>query len=230
MPNTEPAASKADIFDVMEPLMRTMPSKGKVDDRMEGYFIALAGFTRKEIERGVRRFMSGSYEGVRSEFVPPPPQMAQIVRGTAERDHVAKPGSLPKFSGFNPPVANILERRITKQDARQLVDDGVHPKGSIWCPGPLGENDHHLGDLYGPDPAWEPAHYLGEGARRSPFEVRLARGRQAFDHQAATARKPKVQAEPEAPPEPTIHDYSQETEIEITPEMQRWLEQQGELR
>jgi len=32
--------------------------------------------------------------------------------------------------------------------------------------------------------------------------------------------------EPGKPPEPKIHDYSQETEIEITPAMQRYLQQQ----
>lgn len=62
---------------------------------------------------------------------------------------------MEQFYSYKPPRSAILERSCTKDWARQLIRQKVHPRGCIWCPGEAGERNQHLGDLYAPDPEWE---------------------------------------------------------------------------
>ncbi|HMF69152.1 MAG TPA: hypothetical protein VK602_16265, partial [Phyllobacterium sp.] len=162
MPATSsPRASKIDILEVLTPLLRTMPTKGKVQDRMEGYFIALAQFTRADIEAGVRKFLSGQCAGVKSEFVPLPPQLAQIVRDVSgvEEAHRKAEEASTKYHAFAKPQSKLLARGITRDQVREGRGGGIYPPGCIWCPPPLGDGgeSRDFGDLYAPDPDWRPS-------------------------------------------------------------------------
>ncbi|WP_149299138.1 hypothetical protein [Aureimonas fodinaquatilis] len=60
---------------------------------------------------------------------------------------------------YRQPRSSVILRECTKSFAREQVNRGVHPKGSIWVPGNC-EGSHarpEMGDLFGPDPAWKPA-------------------------------------------------------------------------
>lgn len=113
-----------------------------------GYVGALQGFPIEAIATGIRRFLRGECEDVSMKFCPHPPELASIVRG-----------SIPKTTGgkwysYRTPKSKLLERDLTKEYGKRLVDGGVHPRGSIWLPGAIGEKPE-IGDLYGPDPDWK---------------------------------------------------------------------------
>lgn len=144
-----------------------LPRGSDPDKAIFGYMQALQGFPVEAIAHGIRRFLRGECSGVNPKFCPHPPELATIIRDTI--------GDKPKFRpegriyGYRPPESKIIERRLTKDRARQLVKQGVHPLGSIWCPGPLTKGDGdpgkpEIGDLYAPDPEWRGAFALGSEA------------------------------------------------------------------
>lgn len=122
-----------------------------------GYMQALQGFPVEAIATGIRKFLRGECEDVNPKFCPHPPELAAIVRGTmASKPQIQTEGRL---YGYRPPASKIIEGNCTKEWARQLVEQGTHPRGSIWCPGSLtdGAGDRarpDIGDLYAPDPSW----------------------------------------------------------------------------
>lgn len=133
-----------------------------------GYIQALQGFPVENIAYGIQKFLRGECEDVNPKFCPHPPELAAIVRGTIKAGPAFRTeGSL---YGFKQPKSKIIERKCTKEWARQLVQQGVHPRGSIWLPGPLSSGDGErgrpeIGDLYGPDPDWRrPTPLHGEAA------------------------------------------------------------------
>jgi hypothetical protein len=119
-----------------------------------GYMHALQGFPVEAIAYGIQRFLRGECEGINPRFCPHPPELANIVRGTlADRPRFVGNGTIYRY---RMPKSQMLERNCSKDWARGLVRQGVHPHGSIWVPGTIGEKPE-IGDLYGPDPDWENA-------------------------------------------------------------------------
>lgn len=219
----QPAASKADIVEALAPLLRTMPSKGKVQDRMEGYFIALGGFMRTEIEAGVRKFLSGECAGVKSEFVPLPPQLAKIVREAAGvQEAVARAEQGKTEYSFRRPRSKIIARNITKDQVREGRSRNVYPAGCIWCPGPQGNAEY--GDLYSPDPDWDFARPVN-APEPEPTEPRQYRQPPNYAVQQLLDVTEPQRDEPEMEiiPPPKIHDYSQEP-VEATPSLLKNLD------
>jgi hypothetical protein len=143
-----------------------------------------------------------------------------------------KPSRQRALSAYRPPRSAVLERRCTKDFARQLVANRVHPRGSIWCPG--GVNDHpEYGDLYGPDPDWKPPVSLDgpaeaqaafvedkSGAKQRVQRLLAETGHRIWrDGRLAEAKAP----EPLEPPPPrTVPDYSQD-KIEIGAALKKQL-------
>ena len=226
MQSTEviPATSRADIAEALAPLLRTMPSKGKVQDRMEGYFIALARFSIDDIEAGIRKFLSGEVVGVKTEFVPPP-QLAQIVRDAAGIQEARRQQEeISRLYQYKTPNSPVVERHCTKAWARQLIENHVHERGCIWCPAPLGD-DQTYGDLYAPDPAWTCARLLNAPPPDSTAEP-IHRPLPRYGvHPLLDFSEPRREQEPQPQPQPPqIHDYSQETTIEASPFLLKQLE------
>lgn len=144
------------------------------DKAVLGYVGALQGFTIEAIADGIRRFLRGDVEGVSPKFCPHPPELARIVR-EGIRQPTRQTG---KLYGYRAPRSRILEKRCTKDWARRLVEQGVHPRGSIWCPGPIDDRPD-IGDLYAPDDTWKPAVPLVPAndieARKEPSNAERAR-------------------------------------------------------
>lgn len=121
-----------------------------------GYVGALQGFPIEAIAAGIRKFLRGECEDVSMKFCPHPPELAAIVRGTISRRQSNGTGY-----SYQMPSSKLLERKVTKEYGRQLVDNGVHPRGSIWVPGdPTDRPD--IGELYGPDPDWRLPRKIGQ--------------------------------------------------------------------
>lgn len=118
-----------------------------------GYVSALQGFPVEAIAHGIRKFLRGEAEGVSPKFCPHPPELAAIVRSELPRQKTMPTGRLYRYRA---PKSAVLERRCTKDWARQLVNQGVHPRGSIWCPGPVSDKPE-IGDLFAPDENWKEA-------------------------------------------------------------------------
>ena len=59
-----------------------------------------------------------------------------------------------RFYSYKAPRSRVIERSCTKSFAHSLVRNGVHPAGSIWCPGPIDDRPD-IGALFGPDPKWK---------------------------------------------------------------------------
>lgn len=150
------AASTEQIAAALQILFNSMRFPPGVDQAKAifGYIQALQGFPVENIAYGIQRFLRGECEGVNPKFCPHPPELAAIVRATIE--------PTPKFHaegrlyGYHPPRSKVIERKCTKDWARQLVHQGVHPRGSIWCPGSITDKPE-IGSLFGPDPEWRSA-------------------------------------------------------------------------
>jgi len=117
------------------------------------YIGALQGFPIDAISAGIRKFLRGECEDVSKKFCPHPPELASIVRDCQPNKSELPTG---KLYGCIAPRSEILERKCTKEWARQLIRQGVHPRGSIWYPGDI--TDHpEIGTLYAPDDSWREA-------------------------------------------------------------------------
>lgn len=114
-----------------------------------GYIQALQGFSVEAITHGIRRFLRGECEGVNMRFCPHPPELAAIIRNTVHSAPDKK-----RFYLYRQPKSKQIERGVTKEYGRQLVDSGIHPRGSIWLPGDP-ESRPDIGDVYAPDPDWK---------------------------------------------------------------------------
>jgi len=116
--------------------------------------MALDGFPLNAIELAIKRILRGECD-VNKRFCPTAPELASIVRESVDflKPRKALPdGTAPNIYRYRVPKSKVIERNCTKQWARDLVKNGVHPKGSIWCPG--GKERPDIGNLYGPDEAW----------------------------------------------------------------------------
>lgn len=120
-----------------------------------GYIGALQGFPIEAIAHGIRRFLRGEFEDLSKKFCPHPPELADIVRRTLPSRPATK-AYTGQIYYYRQPASRIIERKCTKGYAFGLIDRGIHPRGSIWCPGPLDDRPD-IGDLFGPDPSWRPA-------------------------------------------------------------------------
>lgn len=155
-------ATSEQIGEALKILFSSMPlPRGSDPERATiGYLHALQGFPIEAIAYGIRKFLRGECEGVSAKFCPHPPELAAIVRGEVH----SRPTITGNIYGYHAPKSRILKRGIIKDHARNLVAQGVYPKGSIWCPGDIMENPV-FGDLYGPDDEWERAFPLNSRAQ-----------------------------------------------------------------
>ena len=124
-----------------------------------GYLTALSGLSLAAIENGIRKVLRGEADDVSRKFCPHPPELAAICRGASYRPATTAPAG--KLYGYRPPTSKVIEHNVTKEFAFRLIDQGVHPRGSIWCPGQLNEKPE-FGDLFGPDPDWQKPFLLFE--------------------------------------------------------------------
>lgn len=129
-----------------------LPRGSDPEKAVIGYLNALHGFSIGAVTSGIRKFLRGECDGVSPKFCPHPPELAAIVRGFVPN----APASSGQCFGFKPPASKVLEKACTKDYAAQLVRNGVYPRGSIWIPGPYGENAH-VGRLFAPDENWQNA-------------------------------------------------------------------------
>lgn len=239
MPNENSPATIPEITIAVSVLFRQLrkPPGIKAEDRTEGYIMALTGFPLWAIEAAVARVLRREVPSIKNpDFCPLPPVLAEIVRDVAPNagppragQEAAKPAK--KLFGYKPPNSKIIEAHCTRDWARQLVDQGVHPRGSIWCPGGLNERPD-IGDLYGPDPDWTPAvPWPPISDVTHPVEAELSVNRTpmfATDwvRKMRTAGLPVyVAALPPPPPAPRqIPDYSQD-KVEVSEPLQRSMDQ-----
>jgi len=209
------------------------PPGVKPEDRMEGYTIALYGFPLEAIEAAVAQVLRREVASIKNpDYCPLPPVLAEIVRAIAPDAVPAKTGQAAKpvkqLFAYRPPDSKIIERNVTKDWAWELIRQGMHPVGSIWCPGQIGDRPD-IGDLYGPDPDWQravpwpppidkTAPVAAELQQQQPHAPMFGRARRMRDWDEP--KKPEMQG----PPAPRkVPDYSQD-KVEPTPELLRSLE------
>lgn len=152
-------ATKTEIAVAIGKLLRAVPAKTgvKASERLEGFLIALEGFPLAAIETTIMRYLRGETELSR-KYCPLPPELAAVVRSIAGRRVDATTGETLATSGgrswaYRAPTTKVIQRNVTREYGRQLVNGGVLPHGSIWCPNAEGER--HFGDVYAPDPYWK---------------------------------------------------------------------------
>lgn len=153
------AATNEQIGAALQVLFNSMrfPPGVDAEKAIYGYMTALQGFPVEAIAYGIRKFLRGECEDVNPRYCPHPPELAAIVRATIRTKSAIQ--STGNLYGYKAPKSKIIERNCTKEWAFRLIDQGVHPRGSIWCPGDFIENPA-AGDLYAPDPEWQPAQPL----------------------------------------------------------------------
>lgn len=155
-------ASTEQIAEALKILFGSMPLPRGTDRESAaiGYIDALSGFPIEAIVYGIRKFLRGDCEDISPKFCPHPPELAKIVRGAMPNRNAVPTG---KLYGYHPPKSKVIERNCGKEWAFRLIDQGIHPRGSIWCPGDINDK-HEIGDLYGPDPDWKEAFPLWRDA------------------------------------------------------------------
>lgn len=158
-----PAKPEQILSEVSRIINVTKPPKDMPADKLvDGYVEALGKFSIVHIREVVTRFCDGGYApSISSTWAPMPLELAQLVRDYASARQ--RPDGAPgqKFT-FNVPRSRVLHWNMSKDRLRQLVDEGVAPRGSIWLPGDPGSE--RFGTVYEPDPNWRGARPLGEGA------------------------------------------------------------------
>jgi hypothetical protein len=149
------AATNEQIGAALQVLFNSMrfPPGVDAEKAIYGYMSALQGFPVEAIAHGIRKFLRGECEDVNPKYCPHPPELAAIVRGTIRNK---SPGPTGKLYGYKAPKSKIIERNCSKEWAFRLIDQGVHPRGSIWCPGDFMDRPD-LGDMFAPDAEWHPA-------------------------------------------------------------------------
>lgn len=130
---------------------------------------ALSGVSDQAIIDAAQRYVSGLVPGQSATFAPAVAEFSQEARRLDEeqRDRLSRPRR--NLFIYRKPNAPLLERNITKEYAFRLIDQGVHPRGSIWCPGPL-DNRPDIGDLFAPDPKWKPARSIDWKSDTQPYQ------------------------------------------------------------
>jgi hypothetical protein len=161
--NLQPStpASNAEIAEALTYLFGSLPPQKGTDPEKAifGYIQALSGLSLVAIEGGINKVLRGECEGISREFCPKPPALAAICRGVSYAAPTA--AATGKLYGYRAPASKVIERNVTKEWAFRLIDQGIHPRGSIWCPGQLNEKPE-FGDLFGPDPDWQKPFPLSE--------------------------------------------------------------------
>jgi hypothetical protein len=234
----ERPATSIEISTAVGVLFRQMrlPKGVTAEERTEGYVVALEGMPLSAIESAIAKFLRDEVPGFeKNEYCPRPPTLARVARSVMQAAEKAE--KKPKLHAYHPPRSKVLERHITKAWAMQLLANGVHPRGCIWCPGPI--NDHpEYGDLYAPDPDWKPAKPLD--ALVAPVDLHHERPQPPDE--AAKARvtallldagfsmagrllKPGQDARAE-PQERKVPDFSKD-KLEISPVLQKQLHERG---
>lgn len=117
------------------------------------YDQALTGVTDQAISDTAARFIRGDVPEQSGTFAP---SVAEFVKQARFQGSLLP--SLPSSQKkgryrYTTPKSKVVERNLTKEYGRQLVDHGVHPRGCIWLPGDFFDRPD-IGDLFGPDPDW----------------------------------------------------------------------------
>jgi hypothetical protein len=123
---------------------------------------ALSGVDPSSVIEAARRFTSGEVEGQSEDFAPSCAKFVKLCR-KIEKDRKPHKPHIPQYrlTHPDPRVSKLLAKDITKDKARQLVENGAAPRGSIWIPGPMDDETGHTGKitaygaLWSPDPDWE---------------------------------------------------------------------------
>jgi len=146
-----------DIDKQLERLTRAMgkPKGYDVEEQRGEYRRSMRGFKLVVVVETMDRILDGRYER-KTMAIPRVNELAQLVRKTHDEqaksdERLAK--AYGKLYRLEIPSSEVLEHAVTKEFGRQLVDTGIHPRGSIWIPGPLGD-DPHKGTMYAPDATW----------------------------------------------------------------------------
>jgi hypothetical protein len=148
-------ASNAEIAEALKFLFGSLPLPKGTDPELAifGYVKALSGLSLIAIENGFSKVLRGECQDVNRSFCPRPPELAAICRGVSFAP-APTATTTGKLYGYRAPASKVIERNVTKEWAFRLIDQGVHPRGSIWCPGQMNEKPE-FGDLFGPDPSWQ---------------------------------------------------------------------------
>lgn len=103
-------ASSAEIGAALQMLFNSMRFPPGVDasKAIDGYHLALRGFTAEAIAAGIAKFLRGECDGVSLKYCPHPPELADIIRTVVVPAWTAVP-ALPSPDP-EPPVAGERER------------------------------------------------------------------------------------------------------------------------
>lgn len=168
------ASSSFEIANAMERLglVLPMPRDFELDDKTNiEYQRALVKFDPDILSEAVDRILDGRIARKTNKF-PMVTELAAMVRSVQDERAGADEKAQRKLYRYTPPKSKVLERNITKERASELCRNGVHPRGSIWCPGPVNDRPEY-GDLFGPDPLWQNAvsiDYERQQHDDTPFE------------------------------------------------------------
>lgn len=167
--------SVADIDKQLERLIRAMskPKGYDVEEQRGEYRRSMRGFKLAVVVETIDRVLDGRFER-KTTVVPRVNELAQLVRRVqgeqnGRTDEKLTNGKLYRYAS---PKSKVLESNITKERASELCRNGVYPKDSIWCPGPVNDRPEY-GDLFGPDPLWQkpiPIDYERQQHDDAPFE------------------------------------------------------------
>lgn len=133
------------------------------------YRAVLRDISPAAITETAGRFASGRVADQSKTFAPSVAEFATEARRVEAdmRERGAPSGR--KLYRYRKPNSRLLERNVTKEYAFRLIDQGVHPRGSIWCPGPLDQRPD-IGDLFAPDLDWKPAVPLSQTDEFKPYQ------------------------------------------------------------
>lgn len=147
------------VQDVDQHFIRPLVALFRLDVADEGMF--LDGLTDELASASVHALQSAAVRFKRSRRYKNFPSIAECVEAVEACEAVAAAVDEQRkdrgIFSYRVPSSKCIERNLTKSEARQRVDNGVHPRGSIWLPGAFGSGTEHIGDLFGPDPNWQPA-------------------------------------------------------------------------
>lgn len=224
------AASRVDLSVALAALFRAMPTRPGVrtDERLEGYLVALAGLPLEAVEAAIGTFLRGEATHLSAKYCPTPPELADLARGTSSAASAAK-ARAPRLYAYRRPNSKLIEANCSKDWAWQLCRQGIHPAGSIWCPGGLNERPD-IGDLYGPDPDWRHAVPWPPPSDK-PVEAELRDSNAPMFGTSVRRMRDWSEPqrdEPEPPPPRKVPDYSGD-KVEITEQLRKSLEMRAAL-
>lgn len=158
LPGADFAASFDDIERQIDRMLAAMhkPRGFDVDAQRDEYVRTLRGLKLGVLIGLVDRIIDGSFERKTPTTMPRPAELGILARKLRTENDKAT-SRTAQANGtmyrFKVPRSKILEHDISRERCRELVDNGTHPRGCIWIPGPKEAGDN--GTMYAPDPDWQ---------------------------------------------------------------------------